>query len=200
MQRTPSWQECFAIAFICTLGCEKLRELFSSEPVGVVQKIAVWSWNLWNPCDMVAVFIFLIGLTLRFREDTFEEGRVIYCSTCIYWYLRILNILSVNKYLGRQNSCMKCYLVSESQWYLKVSNSIRDLFQIILMNISLKSLLIFQFFSAPMIVSKDPKNRMIRWWNLGFHRKSLHFFSNSKFQIEQTWPLNKLFINHRWST
>ncbi|ERL88775.1 hypothetical protein D910_06157, partial [Dendroctonus ponderosae] len=96
----PSWQEWMSIAFICSLGCEKIRELFSSEPVGVTQKLAVWSWNMWNPCDMGAVVLFLIGVTLRFRTDTFQEGRVIYCVNSIYWYLRILNILSVNKYLG----------------------------------------------------------------------------------------------------
>ncbi|XP_049817373.1 transient receptor potential cation channel trpm isoform X2 [Aethina tumida] len=96
----PIWQEWFCIAFICSLGCEKLRELFSSEPVGATQKLAVWSWNMWNPCDMAAVMLFLTGVCLRFQADTFEAGRVIYCVNCIYWYLRILNILSVNKYLG----------------------------------------------------------------------------------------------------
>ncbi|XP_066244869.1 transient receptor potential cation channel trpm isoform X10 [Euwallacea similis] len=100
MHEMPSWQEWMSIAFICSLGCEKIRELFSSEPVGVTQKLAVWSWNMWNPCDMAAVILFLIALTLRFRTDTFEEGRVLYCINSIYWYLRILNILSVNKYLG----------------------------------------------------------------------------------------------------
>ncbi|CAH0550311.1 unnamed protein product [Brassicogethes aeneus] len=96
----PTWQEWMCIAFICSLGCEKLRELFSSEPVGFSQKFAVWMWNMWNPCDMAAVMLFLTGMILRFRHDSFEAGRVIYCVNCIYWYLRILNILSVNKYLG----------------------------------------------------------------------------------------------------
>ncbi|RZC40720.1 transient receptor potential cation channel trpm, partial [Asbolus verrucosus] len=100
MDETPSWQEWMAIAFLCTFGCEKLRELFSSEPVGIKQKLAVWCWNLWNPCDMAAVLVFLIGVALRFKANTFEIGRVIYCVNSIYWYLHILNILSVNKYLG----------------------------------------------------------------------------------------------------
>ncbi|KAL1512762.1 hypothetical protein ABEB36_002294 [Hypothenemus hampei] len=100
MDEMPSWQEWMSIAFICSLGCEKIRELFSSEPVGISQKLAVWSWNMWNPCDMGAVVLFLIALSLRFNNSTFNEGRVIYCVNSIYWYLRILNILSVNKYLG----------------------------------------------------------------------------------------------------
>ncbi|XP_063918519.1 transient receptor potential cation channel trpm isoform X3 [Zophobas morio] len=100
MTEIPSWQEWLAIAFLCTFGCEKLRELFSSEPVGIKQKLAVWCWNLWNPCDMAGVLFFLIGVALRFRSSTFEVGRVFYCVNSIYWYLHILNILSVNKYLG----------------------------------------------------------------------------------------------------
>lgn len=100
MEEVPSWQEWMSMAFLCTFGCEKLRELFSSEPVGVKQKLAVWCWNLWNPCDMCAVLVFLIGVVFRFQSNTFEVGRVIYCVNSIYWYLHILNILSVNKYLG----------------------------------------------------------------------------------------------------
>lgn len=56
---------------------------------------------MWNPCDAVAIIFFVIGLTLRFRPHTMDIGRVIYCVDSIYWYLRILNILGVNKYLGK---------------------------------------------------------------------------------------------------
>ncbi|VEN52666.1 unnamed protein product, partial [Callosobruchus maculatus] len=100
MSSLPTWQEWLCIAFVVSLGCEKMREMFSSEPVGLTQKFAVWSWNLWNPCDMAAVLMFMIGMAFRFQYDSFRIGRVIYCVNCIYWYLRLLNILSVNKYLG----------------------------------------------------------------------------------------------------
>lgn len=55
---------------------------------------------MWNPCDALAIIFFLIGLTLRFQPAYMDVGRVIYCVDSIYWYLRILNILGVNKYLG----------------------------------------------------------------------------------------------------
>ncbi|KMQ88634.1 transient receptor potential cation channel [Lasius niger] len=55
---------------------------------------------MWNPCDAAAIIFFQIGLALRLRHSTLEIGRVIYCVDCIYWYLRILNILGVNKYFG----------------------------------------------------------------------------------------------------
>ncbi|XP_044016610.1 transient receptor potential cation channel trpm isoform X3 [Aphidius gifuensis] len=96
----PSWAEVYAIAYICTLGCEKVREILTSEPATLSHKFSVWSWNMWNPCDAAAIIFFQIGLTLRLRPSTFDVGRVMYCVDCIYWYLRILNILGVNKYLG----------------------------------------------------------------------------------------------------
>ncbi|XP_053688721.1 transient receptor potential cation channel trpm isoform X2 [Sabethes cyaneus] len=100
MEPYPSWQEAYSIAYITTLGCEKIREIVSSEPVAISHKFSVWAWNMWNPCDAAAIIFFLIGLVLRLRPYTMDIGRVIYCVDSIYWYLRILNILGVNKYLG----------------------------------------------------------------------------------------------------
>ncbi|XP_014296022.1 transient receptor potential cation channel trpm isoform X2 [Microplitis demolitor] len=100
MEEYPGWTELYSIAYICTLGCEKIREIVTSEPATLSHKFSVWSWNMWNPCDAAAIIFFNIGLVLRLRQSTFDYGRVIYCADSIYWYLRILNILGVNKYLG----------------------------------------------------------------------------------------------------
>lgn len=35
MNDTPSWQELYVISYICTMGCEKIREIISSEPVAI---------------------------------------------------------------------------------------------------------------------------------------------------------------------
>ncbi|XP_015435152.1 PREDICTED: transient receptor potential cation channel trpm [Dufourea novaeangliae] len=100
MQHQPSLAEIYAIAYICTLGCEKVREIATSEPATLSHKFSVWAWNMWNPCDAASIIFFQIGLALRLRHSTLDVGRVIYCVDCIYWYLRILNILGVNKYFG----------------------------------------------------------------------------------------------------
>ncbi|XP_076761731.1 transient receptor potential cation channel, subfamily M isoform X3 [Xylocopa sonorina] len=100
MDYHPSLAEVYAIAYICTLGCEKVREIATSEPATLSHKFSVWAWNMWNPCDAAAIIFFQIGLALRLRHSTLDVGRVIYCVDCIYWYLRILNILGVNKYFG----------------------------------------------------------------------------------------------------
>ncbi|KAH9633176.1 hypothetical protein HF086_017731 [Spodoptera exigua] len=96
MDPTPSWPEIYSICYILTFLCEKIREIITSEPVA----ISVWAWNLWNTYDAGFIIFFLVGLTLRFRSVSMDVGRVIYCVDIIYWYLRILNILGVNKYLG----------------------------------------------------------------------------------------------------
>lgn len=35
MKPTPRWQEVYSIAYIMALGCEKIREIVSSEPVAI---------------------------------------------------------------------------------------------------------------------------------------------------------------------
>ncbi|XP_050674570.1 transient receptor potential cation channel trpm isoform X3 [Leptidea sinapis] len=100
MDPTPSWPEIYSICYIITFLCEKIREIVTSEPVAIRHKFSVWAWNMWNTYDAGFIIFFLVGLTLRFRPASMDVGRVIYCVDIIYWYLRILNILGVNKYLG----------------------------------------------------------------------------------------------------
>ncbi|XP_060805622.1 transient receptor potential cation channel trpm isoform X10 [Amyelois transitella] len=100
MDPTPSWPEIYSICYILTFLCEKIREIITSEPVAIRHKFSVWAWNMWNTCDAGFIIFFLVGLTLRLRAGSMDVGRVIYCVDIIFWYLRILNILGVNKYLG----------------------------------------------------------------------------------------------------
>ncbi|XP_042218269.1 transient receptor potential cation channel trpm-like [Homarus americanus] len=100
LPKQPEWMEWYVVAYISTLILEKIREILSTEPVELKQKIAVWSDKLWNVCDMFFALFFVVGLALRLQEQTMQAGRIIYCVDIIYWYLRILEILSANKYLG----------------------------------------------------------------------------------------------------
>lgn len=87
---TPQWNEIYVIVFMATLACEKIREIFASEPVKLKQKLTVWSSSAWNCCDAFFVFFFFVALVLRLQEDhTLEIGRVLYCLNIIYWYIQI---------------------------------------------------------------------------------------------------------------
>ncbi|XP_063043940.1 transient receptor potential cation channel subfamily M member 1-like isoform X2 [Engraulis encrasicolus] len=101
MERWPSVQELIVIAYIVTLGFEKLRQILMSEPGKIKQKVKVWLEEYWNITDLVAISFFLIGLLLRLQgEPSMGYGRVIYCIDIIFWYIRVLDIFGVNKYLG----------------------------------------------------------------------------------------------------
>ncbi|XP_072290265.1 transient receptor potential cation channel subfamily M member 3 isoform X13 [Eucyclogobius newberryi] len=101
MDLWPSPQEWFVIAYIFTNGIEKMREILMSEPGKLLQKVKVWLQEYWNITDLMAILIFSVGMVLRLQEPPFMSyGRVIYCVNIIYWYIRLLDIFGVNKYLG----------------------------------------------------------------------------------------------------
>uniref|UniRef100_A0A8D0HRZ9 Transient receptor potential cation channel subfamily M member 3 n=1 Tax=Sphenodon punctatus TaxID=8508 RepID=A0A8D0HRZ9_SPHPU len=101
MDRWPSVQEWIVISYILTSALEKIREILMSEPGKLSQKIKVWLQEYWNITDMVAISIFIFGAILRLQNQPYMGyGRVIYCVDIIFWYIRVLDIFGVNKYLG----------------------------------------------------------------------------------------------------
>ncbi|XP_063305211.1 transient receptor potential cation channel subfamily M member 1 [Pelobates fuscus] len=101
MERWPSVQEWVVISYILTLGLEKVREILMSEPGKLSQKVKVWLQEYWNITDLVAISVFIIGAILRLQNQPYMGyGRVIYCVDIIFWYIRVLDIFGVNKYLG----------------------------------------------------------------------------------------------------
>nr|XP_019608744.1 PREDICTED: transient receptor potential cation channel subfamily M member 1-like [Rhinolophus sinicus] len=72
-----------------------------SEPGKLSQKVKVWLQEYWNITDMVAISTFMVGAVLRLqRQPYMGYGRVMYCVDIIFWYIRVLDIFGVNKYLG----------------------------------------------------------------------------------------------------
>ncbi|XP_032846079.2 transient receptor potential cation channel subfamily M member 1 isoform X6 [Tyto alba] len=101
MERWPSVQEWIVISYIVTLAVEKVREILMSEPGKLSQKVKVWLQEYWNITDLVAISVFMIGAILRLQNQPYMGyGRVIYCVDIIFWYIRVLDIFGVNKYLG----------------------------------------------------------------------------------------------------
>uniref|UniRef100_A0A8B9L1Z2 Transient receptor potential cation channel, subfamily M, member 1b n=1 Tax=Astyanax mexicanus TaxID=7994 RepID=A0A8B9L1Z2_ASTMX len=101
MERWPSMQEWIVISYILTLGVEKVRQILMSEPGKLKQKISVWLEEYWNITDLAAISTFILGVLLRLQPEPYMGyGRVIYCVDIIFWYIRVLDIFGVNKYLG----------------------------------------------------------------------------------------------------
>ena len=58
--------------------------------------------NTWNIVDLLAIFMFVLGIILRFLPytDTLEAARVVFSLNLVVFFLRILHIFSVFKELG----------------------------------------------------------------------------------------------------
>ncbi|XP_037688791.1 transient receptor potential cation channel subfamily M member 1 [Choloepus didactylus] len=101
MERWPSLQEWIVISYVVSLALEKIREILMSEPGKLSQKVKVWLQEYWNITDLMAISMFMVGVVLRLQNQPYMGyGRVIYCVDIIFWYIRVLDIFGVNKYLG----------------------------------------------------------------------------------------------------
>ncbi|KAM9408888.1 transient receptor potential cation channel subfamily M member 7 isoform 2-T2 [Pholidichthys leucotaenia] len=101
MPDKPSLQEWVVIIYIFAYAIEKIREMFMSEAGKISQKIKVWFSHYFNMTDFLAICTFFIGFGLRLGTNgTFVAGRTIYCLNIIFWYVRLLDILTVNQQAG----------------------------------------------------------------------------------------------------
>ena len=66
----------------------------------MLNKIKSWASSYWNICDLVAIVLFFTGLGLRLNSSTRVTGHVCYAIDIMIWIIRLLDIFSVNKYLG----------------------------------------------------------------------------------------------------
>ncbi|RUS83212.1 hypothetical protein EGW08_009023 [Elysia chlorotica] len=96
----PSWAEIYIDAFIFTMGLEKIRQIVASEPTKISMKLRVYISQLWNILDTLGISLFTVGFVLRFIPSTLRDAQLIFTVDIIFWNIRILEILSVNKYLG----------------------------------------------------------------------------------------------------
>ena len=72
-----------------------------SEPGKLKQKINVWLEDYWNITDVFAIGTFILGLLMRAQAEPYMGyGRVVYCVDIIFWYIKVLDMFGVNKYLG----------------------------------------------------------------------------------------------------
>ncbi|XP_033750310.1 LOW QUALITY PROTEIN: transient receptor potential cation channel subfamily M member 3-like [Pecten maximus] len=96
----PRWQEYLVMCYMFTLAIEKIRQVIASEPVKIRVKLRVHFSQLWNVWDSIGVVLFTVAVMMRHFQDTTKNVRVLYTINIVFWYIRILEILSVNKYLG----------------------------------------------------------------------------------------------------
>lgn len=72
-----------------------------SEAGKISQKIKMYFSEYFNISDFLAIVSFFVGFGLRLGESiAFTTGRTVYCLNIIFWYVRLLDILTVNQQAG----------------------------------------------------------------------------------------------------
>ncbi|XP_046332894.2 transient receptor potential cation channel subfamily M member 3-like isoform X4 [Haliotis rufescens] len=100
IKTTLRWQEYYVVTYILSLAVEKVRQIIASEPSKIAMKLRMFTAHIWNLWDTLAISLFTVGLGLRLNPSTLKAGHLVYTVDIVLWFVRIIENLSVNKYLG----------------------------------------------------------------------------------------------------
>ncbi|KAG7272372.1 hypothetical protein CRUP_000363 [Coryphaenoides rupestris] len=74
----PGWPEIILYMWVFTLVLEEIRQsFFTDEDMNIFKKIKFYVEDNWNKCDMVAISLFVMGLSCRS-----VEARLRYTMLC----------------------------------------------------------------------------------------------------------------------
>ncbi|XP_057583169.1 transient receptor potential cation channel subfamily M member 5 [Hippopotamus amphibius kiboko] len=97
----PSGAEVTLYFWVFTLVLEEIRQgFFTDEDTHLVKKFTLYVEDNWNKCDMVAIFLFLVGVTCRMLPSVFEAGRATLAIDFMVFTLRLIHIFAVHRQLG----------------------------------------------------------------------------------------------------
>ncbi|XP_047679587.1 transient receptor potential cation channel subfamily M member 5 isoform X2 [Prionailurus viverrinus] len=97
----PSGPEVTLYFWVFTLVLEEIRQgFFTDEDTSLVKKLTLYVEDHWNKCDMVAIFLFVVGVTCRMLPSVFEAGRAVLAVDFMVFTLRLIHIFAIHKQLG----------------------------------------------------------------------------------------------------
>uniref|UniRef100_A0A663EWD8 Transient receptor potential cation channel subfamily M member 5 n=1 Tax=Aquila chrysaetos chrysaetos TaxID=223781 RepID=A0A663EWD8_AQUCH len=97
----PSAKEIILYFWVFTLVLEEIRQSFyTDEDTNLMKKFKLYVEDNWNKCDMVTIFLFVIGVTCRMLNSTFQAGRTILAIDFMVFTLRLIHIFAIHKQLG----------------------------------------------------------------------------------------------------
>ncbi|KAL2088932.1 hypothetical protein ACEWY4_015831 [Coilia grayii] len=97
----PSVAEIMLYFWVFTLVLEELRQsFFTDEDINILKKLKLYVEDNWNKCDMVAICLFVVGLSCRMVESTYEAGRTVLALDFMVFTLRLIHIFAIHKQLG----------------------------------------------------------------------------------------------------
>ncbi|XP_004627381.1 transient receptor potential cation channel subfamily M member 5 [Octodon degus] len=97
----PSGPEVTLYFWVFTLVLEEIRQgFFTDEDTHLVKKFSLYVEDNWNKCDMVAIFLFIVGVICRMLPSVFEAGRTVLAMDFMVFTLRLIHIFAIHKQLG----------------------------------------------------------------------------------------------------
>ncbi|NWU91402.1 TRPM5 protein, partial [Upupa epops] len=97
----PSAKEITLYFWVFTLVLEEIRQSFyTGENTNLMKKLKLYLEDNWNKCDIVTIFLFVIGVTCRMLNSTFQAGRTILAIDFMVFALRLIHIFAIHKQLG----------------------------------------------------------------------------------------------------
>ncbi|XP_016367451.1 transient receptor potential cation channel subfamily M member 5 [Sinocyclocheilus rhinocerous] len=97
----PSAAEIILYFWVFTLVLEEIRQsFFTDEDMSIFKKIKLYVEDNWNKCDMVAISLFVVGLSCRMASSTYEAGRTVLALDFMVFTLRLIHIFAIHKQLG----------------------------------------------------------------------------------------------------
>uniref|UniRef100_A0A8C9AYP5 Transient receptor potential cation channel subfamily M member 5 n=1 Tax=Prolemur simus TaxID=1328070 RepID=A0A8C9AYP5_PROSS len=97
----PSGAEVTLYFWVFTLVLEEIRQgFFTDEDTHLLKKFMLYVEDNWNKCDMVAIFLFIVGVTCRMLPSVFEAGRSVLAMDFMVFTLRLIHIFAIHKQLG----------------------------------------------------------------------------------------------------
>ncbi|ELW71928.1 Transient receptor potential cation channel subfamily M member 5 [Tupaia chinensis] len=97
----PSGPEVTLYFWVFTLVLEEIRQgFFTDEDTHLMKKFTLYVEDNWNKCDMVAIFLFIVGVTCRMLPSMFEAGRPVLAMDFMVFTLRLIHIFAIHKQLG----------------------------------------------------------------------------------------------------
>ena len=100
--KRPSYVEIFVLVYLFTYGLDKVRELLQTDSTRISGKIKIFFSNIMNSLDAFFILTVIASLFYRFScfDDDIKTARLLYCVNTIYWYVKLLDYLIINKYTG----------------------------------------------------------------------------------------------------
>uniref|UniRef100_A0A8C1D901 Transient receptor potential cation channel, subfamily M, member 5 n=1 Tax=Cyprinus carpio carpio TaxID=630221 RepID=A0A8C1D901_CYPCA len=97
----PSAAEIILYFWVFTLVLEEIRQsFFTDEDMSIFKKMKLYVEDNWNKCDMVAISLFVMGLSCRMATSTYEAGRTVFALDFMVFTLRLIHIFAIHKQLG----------------------------------------------------------------------------------------------------